>query len=918
MAERTPSKERKTMKRAALALMASLAATAALAAPAQASQPIEFFNIVSTNTEAGGHPDIRTSFTLLGAGEPEVAKDIEARWPEGVFGNPQAVPRCSNLDFALNRCPSYSQVGWIGVRGLYEGNPLHVFGSAPLYDLEPAGELDTARLAFTVPELNIPINIPVRVRTGSDYGLTLKVTGITQQIPLRDAQIEVWGFPAESDNDQLRFPSGSPGDPPGCPNQLVPSPACADLKAPVSAGILVKPLIDNPTLCTKDPLPIELRVYSYQDPVPSVAKEQYAVTTKCSSQVFRPVFNIGLTTKEADAPSGLDMQLIAQQVLGFTNAPSQLRSSFVKLPEGFSINPDAADGQLSCPDAAANFGNELPSHCPDTSKIGTVEVITPALTGPLKGGLFIGEPKPGNQYRLFMLFDGFGIHAKLAPKVIPDPETGRLEISLTDLPQVPFEEFNLHLFASDRGLIATPTRCTIYSTEAEFIPWNDQVAPQTSRPNVNITSGPNGRECPGEIRPFSPRLVGGTSHPLAGAYSNFHLRLDRDDGDQFLGDLNFTMPPGLTANLRGITYCPDASIAAAALTLGRTEQAAPSCPASSQIGTTNVAAGPGSHPFHAVGKMYLAGSFKGGPLSVVAVTPALAGPYDYGTVVVRVAIEVDPTDAHVIAVSDTVPSIIGGVPIRMRSIQVNIDKSSFMINPTSCNPASVASQGIGDQGTITDFSSYFQAVNCRTLPFKPKTTMKQIGGRKAVRRANNPGLKLDMRTRGGDANIKSVTVTLPNAFEIDQRHLGNICSERELAATECAGRTQIGQATTTTPLLDQPLAGPVYAVSGSGGLPRLAFILNGQVKLLPRAETTTAKGGRLKTTAPVVPDAPIGHFSLKVFGGKTGYLVNTRSLCASPPMVTVEYTAQSGRKLTEQVKTKTTCGKKKQQSKRRR
>ena len=159
------------------------------------------------------------------------------------------------------------------------------------------------------------------------------------------------------------------------------------------------------------------------------------------------------------------------------------------------------------------------------------------------------------------------------------------------------------------------------------------------------------------------------------------MKLDRDDGDQFLGDLNFTMPPGLTATLRGITYCPEPGIAHAAANAGRAEQALPSCPATSQIGTTNVAAGPGSHPFHAVGKMYMAGPFKGAPLSLVAVTPALAGPYDYGVVVVRVAVRVDPDDAHVIAVSDKVPSIIGGVPIRMRSIQVNIDKPNFMINP---------------------------------------------------------------------------------------------------------------------------------------------------------------------------------------------------------------------------------------------
>src|SRR5262249_46249003 len=143
--------------------------------------------------------------------------------------------------------------------------------------------------------------------------------------------------------------------------------------------------------------------------------------------------------------------------------------------------------------------------------IGTVEVITPALKGPLTGSLYIGEPKPGNQYRVFMIFAGFGIHAKLAPSVLPDPQTGQLTVSLSDLPQVPFEEFNLHLFASDGGRIATPTRCTLYQTEAEFTPWNQLVSPQESRANVSITSGPDRGECPGQVRPFRPRLAAGTS-----------------------------------------------------------------------------------------------------------------------------------------------------------------------------------------------------------------------------------------------------------------------------------------------------------------------------------------------------------------------------------------------------------------------
>lgn len=482
--------------RGMVALMASLAATVALAVPAQADQPIEFFKVDSSNTEAGGHPDIETSFILPGAGEPEVAKTVAVKWPEGVFGNPQAIPRCENSDFARNECPSNSQVGWIGVKGLYKSNPFHVFGVAPLYDMEPAGENETARFAFTVPGIGIPITIPITVRTGSDYGLTLSVTGITQQIPLREAVIKVWGFPAKPDNDLYRFPSGSPGQPRGCPGQLTPNPeGCKDLAVPVPSGVLIRPLIDNPTLCTEGPLPVEISVTTYQDPVPSSLTAEYPSTTACDSQVFRPVFHVGLTTDEADSPSGLNMQFIAQQVLGLTNAPSQLRTATVTLPEGLTINPDAADGQLSCSDADANFGNELPSNCPDTSKIGTVEVITPALKSPLTGSLYIGEPKPGNQYRLFMLFDGHGIHAKLAPKIIPDPQTGRLQVSLADLPQVPFEQFNLHLFASDRGLMATPTHCTIYQTHAEFIPWNHRNAPQTSSPNFSISSGPDRSEC---------------------------------------------------------------------------------------------------------------------------------------------------------------------------------------------------------------------------------------------------------------------------------------------------------------------------------------------------------------------------------------------------------------------------------------
>jgi hypothetical protein len=186
-------------------------------------------------------------------------------------------------------------------------------------------------------------------------------------------------------------------------------------------------------------------------------------------------------------------------------------------------------------------------------------------------------------------------------------------------------------------------------------------------------------------------------------------------------------------------------------------------------------------------------------------------------------------------------------------------------------------------------------------------TIKQVG-HKGTKRGANPQLQIDLNTRPGDANVQSLSLTLPNAFEIDQEHLGNICTEKELVATQCAGRQQIGRATTETPLLEQPLSGPVYAVSGSGGLPRLAFILNGQVMLIPRAETKTVGGGRLRTTAPVVPDAPIGHFRLIVFGGKHGYLDNTHDLCVHPPSARVEFNGQNGAKRAENMRVTSSCG----------
>lgn len=885
-----------------LLMLLALLGAMALAVPARAAVQIEEFETTTSSSLAGEHPDLHTYFKLADPGAPEVAKDIRFDLPSGYFGNPSVLTPCTPLDFALQQCPPNSQTGLITIRASREGDPDFLLGTAPVYSLEPGPE-EAARFSFIAPVLDVPISIPVTVRSAVDYGLRFTVSGITQLTPLSSADITFWGFPGDATHEAQRFPKGSPGSPAGCPELADAS--CNP--SPTQASVPPRPFTGNPSICGK-PMPTTLAVESYQDPgVFSEAKSSYPEIEKCERQTFQPVAAGKLTTDEADSPSGMDFEFSIPQAQQRAASPSQLRASTFVLPEGLTINPDAADGQTACSDSDAGLGREGPVHCPDSSKVGTVSLGSESLPGPLRGAIYFAQPVPGNQYRLLLAADGYGIHAKLIGRLLPDEKTGQVTARFDDLPQLPLEHFSLHLFASDRGVFATPIQCSVYTVSTDLFPWNSVLPDETSQFIVSVGRGPGGEQCPGGTRPFEPRLNAGTSNSKAGGFSDFTLKLDRDDGDQYLGDLNFTMPPGLLASLRGITYCPEAAISAAAAKLGRDELAAPSCPDSSLIGTTNAAAGPGTHPFNARGRIYMGGPFAGSPLSLVAITPALAGPYDYGTQVVRVAIGVDPVDAHVTAVSDTIPSILGGVPLRMRSLQVNLDRPRFMINPTNCEPMSVGSQGIGDEGTVADFSSYFQAVDCADLPFRPRMTIRQLD-RNANRRAKDPRLEFRLRTRDGDANIKSVAVTLPKAIAIDQRHLRNICSESELAATKCAGRGAIGTASAKTPLLDRPLSGKVYAVSGAGGLPRLAFVLEGQVPVTPRA-TTTGNGGRLKTVVPIVPDAKIGDFRLRLYGGKLGYLINSRNLCPKRPTVRVHYVAQNGKHRTESVRIKAGCRK---------
>ncbi|MBO0746710.1 MAG: hypothetical protein J2O47_00080, partial [Acidimicrobiaceae bacterium] len=256
----------------------------------------------------------------------------------------------------------------------------------------------------------------------------------------------------------------------------------------------------------------------------------------------------------------------------------------------------------------------------------------------------------------------------------------------------------------------------------------------------------------------------------------------------------------------------------------------------------------------------------------------------------RSTLNVDKDDAQVHVDSEQLPWIIQGIPLHIRSIFVDVNRPGFILTPTNCNPMQVTGTVTGggrdfddpSDDTVKPVSSYYQVQGCGGLGFTPHLTGTILNGTQGIHRSDHPNLNFHLAYTPGDANIASVAVTLPQAFQIDQANLGNICSETQLATQECAGRNTVGTASATTPLLGSTLSGPVYAVSGSGGLPKLAVILNGPaadpVHLLVRGITTTV-GARIANTFPLVPDTPVTGFDLTLNGGAVGYLVNNTNVC---------------------------------------
>jgi hypothetical protein len=389
---------------------------------------------------------------------------------------------------------------------------------------------------------------------------------------------------------------------------------------------------------------------------------------------------------------------------------------------------------------------------------------------------------------------------------------------------------------------------------------------------------------------FAPGFTAGTTDSTGGAFSPFTFQLKRSDGEQELSGVTATLPAGVLAAVRDVPLCSDADAAAG------------NCPAASRVGTATVGSGSGSTPFFLQGPVSLTGPYGDAPYGLAIAIRAIAGPYDLGTVVVRQKVYVDPTDAHLTVVSDPLPTILAGVPLRLRAISVDLNRPGFLVNPTSCSAKTISTTVTSLQGTSFSTSSHFQATGCGRLRFSPRLAL-QLNDRTQNHAGGHPGLEAVLTQSPGEANLREVAVTLPLTLALDPENAEALCSFADGLRSACPASSVVGRATAVSPLLKAPLRGNVYLVQGlrANGkgqlvrtLPTLLVALRGEIALDLRA-TSAVQGDRLVSRFSSIPDAALTAFHMTLSGGRHGILVvtNDEDVCKGRQVADLDATAQN-------------------------
>jgi hypothetical protein len=867
----------------------------------------------SADAQAGSHPySFTTSFVLnttTGPGgglRPDQAiKDLRVELPAGLVGNPGVTTKCTALQLyylqaldVARACPASSQVGIIELR--FTSFEVSVF--VPVYNITtPVDKPAVFGFSFA----GVGVFIDTGVRTGGDYGLTSSLTNISGALPLEGSKLILWGVPGDPGHDVQRCISPNPitGFCEAAPG------TGAEAEAPHSANLPLRPLFSLPTSCS-GPLTVNASADSWQEPGVFVSRGlQLAGMEGCERVPFSPSVNVTPDSGTAGAPTGLGVDIrFPQEEAPEGLAEANLKKAVVKLPAGMAISPSAADGLGACSEEQIGLHAPGGASCPDSSKVGSVEIVTPALEKPLVGSVYLaqqgnaglaqGSNPFGSLLALYLVAEGSGVRIKVAGEVKADPVTGQLTTVFDNNPQQPIGDLKLTFFGGPRAALVNPPSCGSYTAEAALTPWSSETAVETTS-SFQINQGCHGSQ-------FAPSFVAGTTNNQAGGFSPLSVTFSRSDQDEALGGVKVVTPPGLLGLLKTVPLC------------GESQAAAGTCGEESLIGHTTVGAGPGGNPVYIGGKVFLTGPYKGAPFGLSIVVPAVAGPFNLGTVVVRATINVDPHTAALTVVSDPLPTILQGIPLQVRTVNVTVDRPGFIFNPTDCEPLSVGGVITSTQGVQAAVSSRFQAANCAALPFAPR-----FSASAPAATSRNNGAALDVKVgypQGAQANIHSVKVTLPKQLPARLSTVQQACPAATFEANpaSCGEGALIGTGTASTPIFAAPLTGPAYLVSHGGeSFPDVVVVLQGQgVTVDLVGNVFIAKSGATSATFANVPDAPITAFDLSLPEGPHSGLSAVGSLCAEPLTMPTTITGQNGAQLTQTTKIAVSgCPKAKKKSK---
>ena len=846
------------------------------------SHPFEYRVNLSTNLTLKSDPDAGVLYTDA----DEHLKTLETRLPRGMIGNPQAVPACpaEQLNFSgpngRGTCPVNTQVGTIDLvlQNGAEQVGIDATTDIPVYNMAPPRGTVAA---FGFQFLDTPVWILASLDP-SDYSVVAQLVNMNEAFGVRSANLSIWGVPGDPAHDLLRL------DPT--------APESSAFGAPFT-GAPIKPFLTLPSECGVDKA-TRVRAESWQHPggFRSIESAPTGITG-CDDPrfAFRPTLSVQPESHQAGAPSGLDVTLAVPQKDDTVAAASQLyeqsgddaaiptpplKDVHVTLPDGMTVSPSSANGLAACSPLQIGLRTNDDPSCPDASKIGSVSIDTPLLPDPLTGSVYFAtqnENPFGSLLAIYIVARGPGVIVKLPGKVAPDPVTGQLTTTFNDTPQLPFSTMRLHFNGGPYAPLTNPTTCGRKTTTATMTSWNASL-PAVSTTDAFTIDG----NC---ARGFDPTFRAGTTSPLAGSDASIVTRFTRGDGDQELSRIDVSLPEGVSGRIAKLDLCSDAAANAGA------------CGEASRIGTTTVGAGSGSNPFYITdGRVYLSGPYKGAPYGLSIVVHAKAGPIDLGDVVVRAAVFVDKHTTALRVVSDPLPTILQGIPLRIRVVDVAVDRPGFSFNATSCSATSSSATIGSTSGTSVRKSARYKVTGCAALSFAPTLTL-AVGGRGRVTRGRSTPLTATLRMPAGGANLSGVSVSLPTTINARLPIINRACTRAQFEAGNCA-KAKAGTAVAVTPLLREPLRGGVYFVRNGKPIPDMMVALRGPVDVDLDSRVTIPGGKHLATNFDSIPDVPVTKFTLKLVSGSHGPVGVAANLCrASSRRATaaIRFTAQNGK-----------------------